>query len=513
MPNAQIKEFVKLYGKAASRYREAGMDGVELVASQGFGLAQFLNARTNRRTDEYGGSFENRMRFIIEVARAVRGAVGDMVVGMRISGDELSPFGLTQPDIIEICATLDKYDLLDYYNVIAGASSTLGSAVHNIPPMAIEHGYTVPYAAAIKAKVQKPVFVAGRINQPQIAEQVLVARHADMIGMTRALIADPEMPNKARAGHIDDIRACIGCNQACAGHMHTGYSISCIQHPETGRELTHGNKPKASRRRRILIAGGGPAGLKAAAVAAERGHDVTLYERERQLGGQVLLAQLLPGRSEFGGIITNLAHEARQHGATLVTNMAVSPDLIRTEKPDAVILATGARPHMPEIPGIDDAHVVNAWQILRGEVNPGRSVVIADWRSDWVGLGIAEKLAREGRHVRLCVNANMAGQNLQGYVRDHWLGVVHSLGVEIIPMARLAGVDSDTVYFEHVASNAPFECRDAETLVLAMGHDSDTSIENCLTEYKGEIIPIGDCAAPRTAEEAVLDGLNAGLRV
>jgi hypothetical protein len=168
---------------------------------------------------------------------------------------------------------------------------------------------------------------------------------------------------------------------------------------------------------------------------------------------------------------------------------------------------------MPEIPGIEDAHVANAWQILRGEVNAGGSVVVADWRADWVGLGIAEKLAREGRRVRLCVNANMAGQNLQSYVRDHWLGVVHSLGVEVVPMARLAGVDADTVYFEHVASNAPFECRDVETLVLAMGHDAETNLEDSLSDYAGEIIPIGDCAAPRTAEEAVLDGLNAGLRI
>lgn len=513
MPERMVREFVERYANGARRYKVAGMDGVEVLSSQGYGIGQFLNPRTNLREDRYGGSFENRMRFLVEIAVAVRDAVGDFPVGIRLSGDELNPYGMPLSEVVEICRALDERDCFDYYNITAGSSATLGGATHIVPPMAIKNAYLAPYAAAVRSAVRKPVLVTGRINQPQIAEQILAAGQADLVGMTRAMIADPEMPNKARAGAIDDIRACIACNQACIGHMHAGYPISCIQHPETGRELRYGAKPRTGKPRRVLVAGGGPAGLKAAAVAAERGHTVTLYERDRRLGGQVLLAQRLPGRAEFGGIVTNLEHEARRAGASIVCATEVTPGLVDAEQPDAVILATGARPRIPAILGAEDAHVVTAWQVLREEANVGGSVVIADWRCDWIGLGIAELLAREGRHVRLCVNGYMAGQNIQSYVRDTWLGVLHGLGVEIIPMARLAGIDSETAYFEHAASDAPFEVSGVETLVVSLGHDASSELEAALIDYRGQVIVAGDCASPRTAEEAVLEGLQAGLSV
>ena len=292
--------------------------------------------------------------------------------------------------------------------------------------------------------------------------------------------------------------------------MLTGYSVSCIQHPESGRELEFGTLRPAATPRRVLVAGGGPGGMKAAAVAAARGHEVTLYERAGQLGGQALLTQLLPGRAEFGGIVTNLTREMELAGVEVVRNTAVTAGLVAREAPDAIVLATGAVPYRPTIEGEEEAHIVDAWQVIRGEANVGASVAIADWRCDWVGLGLAEKLARDGCRVRLYANGNMPGQTIQQYVRDRWLGELHKLGVEITPLARLYGADGDTAYFEHTTSGEPIVCEGVETLVLALGHQADDDLEQALADFEGETIPIGDCLAPRTAEEAVLEGLRAG---
>ena len=507
LPASLIEEIVAGYGAAAGRMREAGADGVEIVASHGYLPAQFLNPRVNRRQDAYGGSEEKRLRFLRDVVASARAAVGpEMVVGMRISGDERDPGGLSQDEANAACLQLG--DQLDYINVIAGTSATIEGAVHIVPPMTVEPGYVAPVAARLKAALDVPIFVARRINQPQIAEQIIGAGQADMCGMTRAMISDPEMPAKAAAGRLDDIRACIGCNQACIGHMQLGYSISCIQHPETGRELRYGTLQPTSQPRRVLVAGGGPGGMKAAAVAAERGHEVTLYEAGARLGGQALLAQLLPGRTEFGGIVTNLEREVANAGVTVVCNTAVSAKLVADEAPEAVIIATGAGPRWPEIEGAEEAHIVDAWQVLRGEANVGGSVVVADWRSDWIGLGIAEKLARDGCRVRLAVDARMAGQEIQNYTRDSWIGQLHRLGVEIIPYARLFGADSDAVYFRHGASGEALVLEDVDTLVLAQGHEPVLTLADALADWPGEVHLIGDCLAPRTAEEAVLDGLR-----
>ncbi len=512
MPPEFIAEIITAFGDAAVRVKQAGIDGVEIVASHGYLPAQFLNPRINLRDDDYGGSFENRLRFTREIIEEIRAKVGDMVIGMRISGDELEHDGLTLDEVVEACDAFDTMDDgLDYFNVAAGGSATLAGSVHIVPPMAIETGYTAPIAAAIKARVSKPVFVAGRINQPQIAEQVLVSGQADVCAMTRALICDPELPNKAKAGRLDDIRACVGCNQACIGHMQAGYGVSCMQYPETGREREYAIKQPAEKPLDVVVVGGGPGGKKAAAVAAERGHRVTLFERDSQLGGQTRLAQLLPGRAEFGGVITNLLREMELAGVNIVTRTEVTPALIAEKAPDAIVVATGAAPYRPAIEGADEAHVVDAWQVIQEEANVGASVVIADWRCDWIGLGLAEKLARDGCHVRLCVNGNMAGESIQKYVRDHALGVLHKLGVEIIPLTRLYGADANTAYFQHTASGEAVICEDMETLVLSLGHAASDGLLRGLGDFDGRVIGIGDCLAPRTAEEAVLEGLKAGM--
>lgn len=514
MPSRLVEEVIDYYGSAAARMLEAGVDGVEIVASHGYLPAQFLNPGVNLREDHYGGSFDNRLRFIREVAASIRAKTNDdFAIGLRLSGNEKSPDGLGTDEMVEICTALAADGDLDYLSVVAGSSSTLTGSVHIVPPMSEETGYTAPFAHAIKQQTNLPIIVTGRINQPQIAEEILSKGHGDMCGMTRAMIADEQLPNKAFNNRADDIRACIGCNQACIGHFHEGYPISCIQNPISGREVQYGTNLPAKAPRNIMVVGGGPAGMKAAAVAAGRGHNVTLYEQLSQLGGQALLAQLLPTRAEFGGIVTNLEREMSLAGVEVKKNMSVDMDLIKAASPDAVILATGAVPRWPDIEGDDSAHIVDAWQVLKGEVKVGTSVVVADWRADWVGMGIAEKLAKEGCHVRLAVNGYMPGQTIQMYVRDTGVGRLHKLGVEMIPYVRLIGADEDTVYLQHTMSGEPVICDAVDTLVLCQGHTPVNVLEDSIREAGIEVHLAGDCLAPRTAEEGVLEGFRVGIKI
>lgn len=504
-----INEIIEGYAASAFRLKQAGLDGVEIVASHGYLPAQFLNPHSNRREDAYGGSLENRMRFLREVARAIRDRVGSgFVVGVRISGDERDPETIEASDVFETCRALDADQTLDYFHVIAGTSASLQGAIHIVPPMYYEAGYVAPFAARVKALVSTPVIVTGRINQPQTADNILQKGSADFCGMTRALIADPEMPNKAESGALDDIRACIACNQACIGHFHKGYPISCIQYPETGRELTLGaRKTKTKSPQHILVAGGGPAGMKAASVLAERGHRVTLCEGNAQLGGQAQLAQMVPGRAEFGGIITNLQREAERAGVEIKRKTLVTRELLADVTPDHVVIATGAKPRWPKLEG-EGAHIVDAWQVLKGEANCGARVVIADWRADWIGLGLAEKLARDGASVTLAVEGTTAGESLPLYVRDEMVARLQRLGVTIKTYHRLFGADGDTVYFHHASGGDPLAIENVETLILAQGHDRVAPLEDDAKALGIAFSLIGDALTPRTAEDAVLDGLK-----
>jgi hypothetical protein len=430
---------------------------------------------------------------------------------MRISASEADDQGLSEEESLEAIARVA--DGLDYVNVTLGTSASLGGAIHIAPPMSSRNSYVAPYAARVKARVGVPVFVAGRINQPQDAESILAAGQADVCAMTRALICDPELPNKSRRGATADIRACIACNQACIGHFHKGYPISCIQNPVSGRELKFGRQTPADVRRRVMVVGGGPAGMKAAVVAAQRGHEVVLFEAQRRLGGQALLAQLLPGRAEFGGLVTNLLHELKTAGVEIRAGVRVDRTLVVEQAPDVLVVATGAVPYLPTFASEGKLQIVDAWQILQETVEPGHSVVVIDWRADWIGMGIAQRLAQSGRSVRLAVSGVTAGESLPLYVRDAAMAALHRLGVQVLPYVRLYGSDSDTVYLQHITSGEPVVIEAVDTLVLCTGHRPVSDLADATLGLALEVRTIGDAAAPRTAEEAVHDGLCAGTEI
>ncbi len=508
---SEIEEIVAGFAAGAARLQRAGLDGVEVVASHGYLPAQFLNPKVNLRDDEYGGSPANRLRFLRDVLGATRERVGrEFVVGLRVSLGEHDPGGLDEDAALAVCVELSREGLVDYLSVTTGTSAGLSGSGHIVPEMGYANAYTAPLAQRVKAAVDVPVMVAGRINQPQEAERILELGQADACVMTRALISDPELPNLAAAGRSEDIRACVGCNQACIGHFHAGFAISCIQHPETGRELAYGRIREARRARRVLVVGAGPGGMKAAAIAAARGHDVTLHEATGRYGGQVLLAQMLPGRDEFGGVAMNLRAEVQRAGVKVVTHSTVDVDLVERERPDVVVVATGARPYRPPVEIMGQPNIFDAWQVIQGRSPPVGHSVVVDTDGDWIGVGVARILAGRGHRVTLCVNGYGAGEQLQQYVRDASLGALQRERITVVPLVRLFGIDDDSVYLQHVLTEEMIVERGVSGVVLACGHEPVTDLLTSLADRSVEAIGVGDCTAPRTVEEAVLDGLVVG---
>ena len=402
-----IEEIIDGFGQCAANLATAGFDGFEIVGSHGYLPAQFLNPAVNRRDDEYGGDFERRLKFVRKTIDSIRQRAPGLTLGLRLSANDFEPGGLDQDSITDICVALQSE--LDYFSLVAGSSATLGASVHVVPPMGLEVGYVAPMSETIRSKIDIPVIVTGRINQPQDAERIIASGQADLCGMTRALICDPEMPNKTISGEFDDIRACIGCNQSCIGRAHKGISISCIQYPQSGRELEFAEPAPATEIKDLMVIGGGPAGMKFAVQAAARGHRVTLYERSAQLGGQALLAQRLPGREEFGGMVSNLEHELARAAVEVIRNCEVTLAQVQDQAPAAVILATGSAVYWPELEMLDAKRTLSYADVLLERARVGNSVIVADWRGDWIGFGLAEKLATDGCRVKLVVNGAMAG--------------------------------------------------------------------------------------------------------
>ena len=510
----EIREIVEGYAAAARRVKEGGLDGVELVASHGYLFNQFWSPHTNLRDDEYGGDFAGRMRFTVEVIQSVRDAVGsDFVVGMRLSGDDLAEQGLTTEEILEICEYIEETVGLDYFSVTAGHSSTESAAVFIAPPAPVEPGVIAPVAGEFKTRLKTPVFMNLRVNDPVIAEKILADGQADVVGMTRALICDPHMPNKASQGKMEAIRYCIGCNQACIGHMELGLPISCIQNPVTGRELQYAVLPKAQKAKKVMVVGGGPAGMKCAVIAAERGHDVHLYEKESELGGLVRTASKAPNRSEFGDLILNLQRELKLAGVHVHLNSPVDEAVVESVNPDVIVVAVGGEPYFPQISGIEQDNIYSVENVLNGRVDPGQRVVVYDWKGDWAGVGAAEYLADQGKEVEIVAGTHVIGEKLQKYLLDVYLGNLYTKRVKMTPHHRIQEINGRSIVFYNIFNYEPYVVDDVDGIVMATGYIQRTDLYYRLKKSGREIHRIGDCLAPRTAENAILEGFELAAKL
>src|SRR3989475_27223 len=367
----QIAELVRAFGEAARRCRDGGLDGIEISMAHNHLIDQFWSPLFNQRLDDYGGSLENRMRFGDDVVREIRRRVGDdFVVGARISGDEHTRGGLTAADMAEIARRLAASGRIDFLSIIGGGAHTYELQAAAVPNMSYAAGVYAPLAAAIKhAAPGMPIFHASRIVDPVHADRAVAAGDIDVVGMTRALIADPDLPRKAREGRLDDIRTCVGANEGCIDRIYQGKPVTCVQNPAAGREAELADVPAATRRKLVVVVGGGVAGLEAARMAATRGHRVVLFEKAAELGGQVLLAARAPARAEYAGIVRFLVAQVEKLAVRIRPGVEATPSAVLADRPDVVIVATGSHPHIPPLPGCDGKHVVTDRDVLSGEAN------------------------------------------------------------------------------------------------------------------------------------------------
>ena len=533
MTAEDIDEVQTAFAQAARRATEAGFDMVEILGCTGYLISQFLSPVTNHRMDEYGGSVENRMRFGLEVIQRVKEAVGeDFPVGIRIAGHDFMEGGNTNIEAARFAAAAEKAGV-HAINVTGGWHETnVPQLTTNVPP-----GVFTYLARGIKNAVTVPVFASNRLGNPDVAERALRSDACDLICWARPLLADPELANKVKEGRTDEIVPCIACNQACFDSIFAGISVSCVMNPRAGRE-DETVVERASVKKKVLVAGGGPAGMMFAITAAQRGHDVLLCEQSSSLGGQVRLAQIPPGKAEFGNITRSLENRMKKAGVDIRLETPVTPNTIREEAPDAVVTAGGALPITPDIPGIDKPHVVSAWDVLFGKVpHIGKNVVVVGGSATGCETalfiasmnapdpetftflmyhgaedpGYAAKLLHDpGRKIVVIDMVQRMAENVGRTARWSLIKSLKLSGVDLRPGLRLVEITDTGVV---VDTGEGVETIPADTVVIAMGAVSENRLAEETAKAGTETIIIGDAKSPRRLTEAIREALDEALKI
>lgn len=508
MPRAltmeEIEELVGKYVQGAIITRAAGFDALEIHGAHGYLITQFMSPYTNKRTDEYGGDFEGRMKFPLKIVEGIRAAVGpDFPIIFRLSADEYIEGGLTLEDNKLIAQKLESAGV-DALSVSAGIYESPPWYSRIFPAMGMPVGCNVHLAEGIKRVVNIPVIVAGKLGNPVLAEEVLKEGKADLIAMGRPLLADPELPKKAAEGRLDDIRPCLYCNEACAGNLSRMWRISCQVNAALGREKEYEIRP-AEKAKRVLIIGGGPGGMEAARVAALRGHDVTLYEKEEKLGGQLLPASVPQFKQPIKDQVQYLENQIKKLGVKIELAREATPGLVKELKPEVVILATGATPLIPEIPGAQTENVATASDILLGKREAGEKVVIVGGGE--VGSELAWFLAEKGKKVTIVEMLYGVAMDMNLFSRFYLLNKLAELGVEVLIATTAEEITDKGVVAVDMSGNR--QVIEADTVALAVGFRSNNDLEEKLKGEVPELYTIGDCVKPGK----ILGAIHGGARV
>ncbi|MBS0237249.1 MAG: NADH:flavin oxidoreductase [Proteobacteria bacterium] len=538
-----IARIIADFAAAAKRVQASGFDGIEISAAHQQLIDQFWSPRTNMRTDEWGGSLENRMRFGLEVLKAVREAVGrDFCVGLRMCADEFHDDGLDHEVLKEIAQRLSETGMIDFISVIGSGADTHNTLANCMPPMALPPEPFVHLAAGIKSVVNVPILHAQGIRDITQAERILANGFVDMVGMTRAHIADPHIMKKVREGREDQIRQCVGANY-CIDRMYSGSDTLCVQNPATSREATmpHVITQTKGAKRRVVVVGGGPAGLEAARVSRSRGHDVILFERSSAVGGQINLAAKAPQREQMAGIVRWFDLETKRLGVDRRLETDATPEMVLSERPDIVVLATGGRSFSDQVAnwGAKDGLSISSWDILSEKVAPAENVLVYDGISAHAGFGTADFLASRGCTVEIVtpdtkVSDDVGGTTFPIFYRrlysqgiiptpNHWLDRVYAEGNKKIAVLRNEYTDEleervvDQVVIENgITPNTELYTslkdrslnRGQVDLKSLYAAEPQPALQEATGEGRFLLFRVGDCVSMHNIHAAIYDSLR-----